>query len=90
MPQNREYAFLLGKNSSRIFVLLVTVLLFASSLWSHQKSEYGMRHSVVISGPKTFEFNENDEIVWEFDDRSKDISKLDSRNYRVTYRDQVI
>ena len=49
-----------------------------------------MRHSVVISGPKTFEFNENDEIVWEFDDRSKDISKLDSRNYRVTYRDQVI
>lgn len=90
MPQNREYTFLFGNNSSRIFVLIVTVLLFASSSWSHQKSEYGIRHSVVISGPKTFEFNENDEIVWEFDGRSKDISKLDSGNYLVTYRDQVI
>ena len=69
---------------------LIFGLLIQSSLWSQQKSDSGIRHSVVISGPKTFEFNEQDEITWKYDDRSKDISKLSNGNYLITYPKRVI
>jgi len=73
-----------------IFRLLAIGLAFVATLIGRQESEQGIRHSVVISGPKTFEFNENDEIVWDYKNRSRDISKLDSGNYLIALRDEVV
>ena len=69
---------------------LILSLFLTVSLMGQQKSDYGIRHSIVISGPKTFEFNEQDEITWQYDDRSKDITKLTNGNYLITYKDKVI
>lgn len=59
-------------------------------LWSQQKSKTGIRHAFVVSGPKTFETNEKDEIVWEYDGGSRDIHKLASGNYLITYATKVV
>jgi hypothetical protein len=75
---------------STLSLSLLISLLIPVQLWSQQKSEFGIRHSIVISGPKTFEFNEKDEITWEYDDDSKDISKLANGNYLITYLDKVV
>ena len=72
-----------------IFLLLVGFFLTVS-LWSQQKSETGIRHAFVVSGPKTFETNEKDEIVWEYDGGSRDIHKLASGNYLITYATKVV
>jgi len=69
---------------------LILSLLLTATLCGQQKSEYGIRHSVVISGPKTFEFDEQDQITWQYDDKSKDISKLANGNYLITYPNRVI
>lgn len=69
---------------------IILTLLLTNNLWSQQKSDFGIRHAVVISGPKTFEFNELDEITWSYDDRSKDITKLPNGNYLITYPKRVI
>lgn len=60
------------------------------SLFAQQKSESGIRHTVVISGPKTLELNERDEIVWEYEDNSRDITKLKNGNYLITYATKVV
>ena len=65
-------------------------LFLTTSLWSFQQSDFGIRHSIVISGPKTFEIDEQDSVVWEYHDRSKDITKLSNGNYLITYPQQVI
>lgn len=70
--------------------LLAVAILLTASLCGQQVSETGIRHSIVISGPKTFELSESDDIVWEYDNRSRDISKLSNGNYLITYRDKVI
>ena len=70
---------------STLVLLLLTV-----PLWSQQKSETGIRHSIVISGPRTFELNEGDEIVWDYGERSKDMTKLENGNYLITFKDEVI
>ena len=75
---------------STLILSLLISLLIPVQLWSQQKSESGIRHSIVISGPKTFEFNEKDEITWEYDDDSRDISKLANGNYLITYLDKVV
>ncbi len=72
----------------KICILLCAFI--TAPLWSQQNSNFGIRHSVVISGPKTFEFDEQDKIVWEYDDRSKDITKLENGNYLITYPKRVI
>jgi len=69
---------------------IITCLLSTIPLWCQQKSETGIKHAIVVSGPKTFEFNEKDEIVWEYDGNSKDISKLDNGNYLITYPNKVV
>lgn len=69
---------------------IILTLLLTNNLWSQQKNDFGIRHAVVISGPKTFEFNEQDEITWSYDDRSKDITKLPNGNYLITYPKRVI
>ena len=74
------------KSSINIILCLCITL----PVWSQQKSESGIRHALVISGPKTFEINENDEVVWEYDDDSKDITKLANGNYLITYLDKVV
>ncbi len=73
-----------------LILSLLIPLLIPVQLWSQQKSESGIRHAIVISGPKTFEINEKDEIIWEYDDDSKDISKLANGNYLITYLDKVV
>ena len=72
-----------------IFLLLLGFFLTVP-LWSQQKSETGIRHAFVVSGPKTFEINEKDEIVWEYEGRSRDIYKLDNGNYLITYATKVV
>ena len=57
---------------------------------AQQKSESGIRHSIVICGPKTLEINEQDEVVWEYMDNSRDISKLSNGNYLITYANKVV
>lgn len=71
------------------YCMLLCVFMTAP-LWGQQKSDFGIRHSIVISGPKTFEFDEHNKIVWEYDDRSKDITKLENGNYLITYPKRVI
>ena len=71
-------------------MILILTLFVTAPLWSQQKSESGIRHAIVVSGPKTYEFNEQDEIVWEHDGNSKDIAKLANGNYLITYPDNVI
>ena len=65
-------------------------IFFYTSLWSQQKSESGIRHAIVISGPRTFEMNEQDEIVWEYEGNSKDMLKLPNGNYLITYKTKVV
>lgn len=72
-----------------IFTLLLS-LSFTCPIQSQQKSELGIRHAIVISGPKTFEINEEDEIVWEYEGNSKDMAKLANGNYLITYPTKVI
>ncbi len=69
---------------------LFLALFSTAPLSGQQKSEFGIRHAIVISGPKTFEINEKDEIVWEYMDDSKDITKLVNGNYLITYLDKVV
>ena len=69
---------------------LILSLFITVQLFGQQKSASGIRHAIVVSGPKTFEFNEKDEITWEYDGNSKDISKLATGNYLITYPDKVI
>lgn len=59
-------------------------------LWSQQKSETGIRHAIVVSGPKTFEMNETGEIVWEYEGNSRDISKLPGGNYLISYATEIV
>ncbi|MEZ4772123.1 MAG: hypothetical protein R3D00_03000 [Bacteroidia bacterium] len=68
---------------------LILILVLTLPLRGQQKSETGIRHAIVVSGPKTFEINENDEIVWEYDGNSRDISKLPGGNYLITYAKEV-
>lgn len=63
---------------------------FVLPLFAQQKSATGIRHAIVISGPKTFEINENDEIVWEYEGNSNDMSKLPNGNYLITYPSKVV
>lgn len=69
-----------------IFICLIISL----PLLAQQKSELGIRHTVVISGPKTLEINEKDEIVWEYEDNSRDMTKLENGNYLITYATRVL
>ncbi|MDH3652017.1 MAG: hypothetical protein OEQ53_20185 [Saprospiraceae bacterium] len=69
---------------------LILSLFIAVPLWSQQKSDLGIRHAIVISGPKTFEINEQDEVVWEYKGNSKDMFKLSNGNYLITYPEEVI
>ena len=68
---------------------IIIFLLCGTVLHSQQKSDFGIRHSIVISGPKTIEINEIDDIVWEYDKASRDISKLDNGNYLITFADRI-
>jgi hypothetical protein len=74
----------------QIVISFWLTILFISPLWAQQKSNAGIRHSIVISGPKTFEFSEKDKVIWKYDDESKDISKLMNGNYLITYANKVI
>lgn len=65
-------------------------LLITIQIYGQQKSETGIRHSIVISGPKTFEINENDDIVWEYPGDAKDMYKLDNGNYLIAFLDRVV
>ncbi len=65
-------------------------LLITVQIYGQQKSETGIRHSIVISGPKTFEINENDDIVWEYPGDAKDMYKLDNGNYLIAFLDRVV
>ena len=78
------------KEKIRLLVTLFLFMLLSFPLFAQQKSDAGIRHAFVISGPKTFEINEHDEIVWEYDGSSRDISKLASGNYLITYADKVV
>ncbi|MFT4536989.1 MAG: hypothetical protein ACI9P5_004367 [Saprospiraceae bacterium] len=69
---------------------IIICLLSVTLLQSQQKSDFGIRHSIVISGPKTIEINENDDIVWEHESATRDITKLDNGNYLITCGDRVI
>ena len=69
---------------------LILSFLITFQLWSQQKSEFGIRHAIVISGPKTFEINEDDDIVWEYDGDAKDMAKLGNGNYLIAFLDRVI
>lgn len=73
-----------------VFRFSVIGLAFGATLIGKQESEQGIRHSIVISGPRTLEFNESDEIVWDYESRSRDISKLDNGNYLIALRDEVV
>ncbi len=73
---------------STLFLLLGFFLIVP--LWGQQKSETGIRHAFVISGPKTLEINEQDEIVWEYNGGSRDIHKLANGNYLITYATKVV
>ncbi len=70
--------------------LFSLALASCAPMHSQQQSEAGIRHAMVISGPKTLAFNESDEIVWQYDDHSRDISKLENGHYLITYRDRVV
>lgn len=71
-------------------LLTFIFLIFSFQLFPQQKSETGIRHAIVISGPKTFEINEEDEIVWEYKGNSNDMSKLANGNYLITYKNKVV
>ncbi|MEM7375345.1 MAG: hypothetical protein AAF587_42510 [Bacteroidota bacterium] len=73
----------------RIFLLSLASV-FSLQLVSQQKSATNIRHAFVISGPKTMEINEADEVVWEYDGDSKDITKLANGNYLITYKTKVV
>lgn len=73
----------------RIFIFSLTILSI-SILFSQQKSTTNIRHAFVISGPKTMEIDEQDNIVWEYEENSKDISKLANGNYLITYHGSVL
>lgn len=68
----------------------IIFLLSLTSLYGQQKSDSGIRHSIVISGPRALEFNENDDIVWEFEGNTRDITKLENGNYLISLRDKII
>ena len=70
--------------------ILLLAFCMTHILLAQQKSESGIRHSIVISGPKTLEINEQDEVVWEYKDNSRDISKLSNGNYLITYANKVV
>ena len=61
-----------------------------TSLYSQQKSDFGIRHSIVISGPRSFEINESDDIVWEYDEGARDMSKLENGNYLITLHNRIV
>ena len=70
--------------------LICLGLFFSSHAFAQQKSDYGIRHSIVISGPRTIEINEQDEVVWDYGMRSRDMTKLENGNYLITLRDEVL
>ena len=65
-------------------------LIISLPLLAQQKSETDIRHTLVISGPKTVEINEKDEIVWEYEDHSRDMTKLKNGNYLITYATKIV
>ncbi|MDW3649820.1 MAG: hypothetical protein R8P61_22300 [Bacteroidia bacterium] len=71
-------------------LILFPILLSFSLCFSQQKSESGIKHSFVISGPKTMEIDEEGKVVWEYRDNSRDISKLANGNYLITYASKVV
>ena len=75
---------------SRLHLLVTFLFICSLNLFSQQKSGSGIRHSILISGPKTLEFNEQDQTVWQFDDGSRDIAKLPNGNYLITYSKKVV
>ena len=65
-------------------------VLIASVAMGQQKSETGITHSFVISGPRTMEVNEKDEVVWDYGKPSSDASKLANGNYLITKGRRVV
>lgn len=74
----------------RILTIYIILLLSWQFSFSQQKSESGIKHSFIISGPKTIEINEEGEVVWEYRENSRDISKLANGNYLITYASKVV
>jgi len=74
----------------RILTIYIILLLSWQFSFSQQKSESGIKHSFVISGPKTMEINEEGKVVWEYRENSRDISKLHNGNYLITYASKVV
>lgn len=70
-----------------VLCFLIFVLTGADA---QQHSQSGIVHSFVISGPKTMEIDEYDNIIWEYDEGSRDISKLISGNYIITYANRIL
>lgn len=68
----------------------LALVLMASLAAGQQKSETGIRHSFVISGPRTLEISETDEVVWDYGKGSPDASKLANGNYLVTGKGIVV
>lgn len=74
----------------RVLTIYFILLLFLQFSFAQQKSESGIKHSFVISGPKTLEINEEGVVVWEYRENSRDISKLPNGNYLITYAAKVV
>lgn len=71
-------------------LMLCLSFLLLNPIVGQQKSEAGIRHSIVISGTKTMEINEEDEVIWEYKGGSNDISKLENGNYLIAYKNKVV
>lgn len=71
---------------------LIATLLFLTALLAlcGQKSDSGITHSIVVSGPMTMEIGEDDAVVWHYNNGSKDASKLANGNYLITYGKKVV
>lgn len=74
----------------RLSICLLISCSLISCLYGQQKSETGIKHAFVVSGTKTMEVNEHDEIVWEYKGHSNDIRKLDNGNYLIAYKNKVV
>ena len=73
-----------------MFKAVLALTLLAGVLSAQQKSETGIRHSIVCSGSRVFELGEDDAIVWEYTKGSRDASKLANGNYLITYADKIV